>query len=319
MNAMQTAMPPPNVPFPDAALKAYFERIMAERKARVPFERFEKASVRSDGLTLHLDVIEVARGGPTLVFVPGTSVYGLVFGNFLAALADRGINVVSVDPRGHGRSEGVRGDYSIAELVADGRAAIRYARDRFGGPVFVSGSSQGGIVAFYIAATDEELAGAICHNAADLADRRNVEFTDYPRVAKLLRPLVLALAALRPRMTFNIQRYFDLLSRGDHRVKAWLLADPLSLKVISIRALASLASSRLERPVEAITTPVLLLHGARDKIFPLASTQDLFRRLTCDKTMKVYPDVGHFLVTDHAERIAPDIVAWIEQRARARA
>ncbi|MGH8454276.1 MAG: alpha/beta fold hydrolase [Nevskiales bacterium] len=300
----------------EAELKTYFARIMAERKATVPFERFEKARIQSDGFSLHLDVIEVARGKPTVVFIPGTSVYGLVFGNFLAALADRGVNIVSVDPRGHGRSEGKRGDYSIPELVADGRAAVRYARQRFGGPIFVSGSSQGGIVAFYLAATDEALAGAICHNAADLADPRNAKkVTDHPWIAQLLRPLVLGLAKVWPGLTFNVERYYDLLSRGDKRVKNWLATDPLSLKVISIRALASLTTAKLDRPVEAIKTPVLLLHGAKDNIFPQAFIRDLYARLTCDKALKLYPDVGHFLVTDHVHKIVPDIVEWIEGRS----
>ncbi len=316
MSSAQVAAQPMEGLLPETELKAYFTRIMAERKAKVPYERFEKAAIQSDGLRLHLDVIEVARGKPTVVFIPGTSVYGLVFGNFLAALADRGVNVVSVDPRGHGRSEGLRGDYNVPELVRDGRAAIAYSRERFGGPIFVSGSSQGGIVAFYLAATDEKLAGAICHNAADLADRNNAKtVTDHPWIAQLLRPLVLGLAAVTPKLMFNVERYYDLLSRGDKRVKQWLAADPLSLKRISMRALASLATAPLERPVEKISTPILLLHGAKDNIFPLAFAQGLHQRLTCDKTLKVYPDVGHFLVTDHANRIVPDIVEWIERRS----
>jgi alpha-beta hydrolase superfamily lysophospholipase len=311
-----TSRPTPLLP--EHELKAYFERVMADRDAAVPYERFEKARVTSEGNSLHLDVIEAGIDRPTVVFIPGTSVYGLVFGDFLAALADRGVNVVSVDPRGHGRSEGPRGDYTIAGLVADGRAACRYARQRFGGPIFTCGSSQGGIVSFYLAATDEELAGAICHNAADLADRNNAKLvTDHTVIAQLLRPIVLALAKIRPGLRFDVQRYYDLLSRGDQRVKDWLAADPLSLKALSIRALASLASTRLDRPVEQITTPILILQGDRDRIFPLAFTRSLYDRLTCDKTLKVYPGIGHFLVTDHARRIAPDVVDWLEQRSGA--
>lgn len=294
--------------------KRHFQKVMAVRKAEVDFDRFESASVTSDGLRLHLDVIETEVGRPTVVFVPGTSVYGLIFADFLAALADSGLNVVSVDPRGHGRSEGRRGDYSVPWLVADAKAAIAYARERFDGPIYTCGSSQGGIVAFYLAATDENLAGSICHNAADLADARNAELTDHPRIAKLLRPVVLALAAIRPQTQINMQKYYALLSRGDQQIKQWLAADPLALKVITLRALASLTTTPLDRPVEQIKTPVLLLHGAKDNMFPQAFIEGIYGRLTCDKAIKVYPGVGHFLITNHAQQSARDVVEWIDQR-----
>jgi len=76
--------------------------------------------------------------------MPGTSAYALIYGEFLKALADRGYNVVGFDPRGHGRSGGERGSYTIPELVSDMKAAVEYAQKRFGDPIVVAGSSQGG-------------------------------------------------------------------------------------------------------------------------------------------------------------------------------
>src|SRR5262245_7726226 len=106
-------------PLTTAELRSHFDQIMARRGAHVPFERFELASARSGTLQLHVDLIAVHDQAPTVVFIPGTSVYGLLYGDLLAGLADGGCNVVSVDLRGHGRSEGHRGDYTIPELVDD--------------------------------------------------------------------------------------------------------------------------------------------------------------------------------------------------------
>jgi alpha-beta hydrolase superfamily lysophospholipase len=314
---VEAAMTTRDVPISDEALRAHFDRVMARRKARVSFDRFEQASIENDGVRLHLDVIAAAEGRPSIVFIPGTSVYGLTFGNFLAAVADRGVNVVSVDPRGHGRSGGPRGSYTVPELVSDARAAIRYAKARFKGQIFVCGSSQGGVAAFYTAATDAELAGAICHNAADLADPGNFELTDRPKLARALRPLTLGLAALAPELPINTARYYALLSRGDSLIKQRLAEDPLSLKVIRLKALASLATAKLERPVEAIRTPILLLHGGEDRIFPRAFIERLYARLTCPKTLKIYDGLGHFLVTEEVDAILPDILAFIEERRMA--
>ena len=246
-------------------LRAHFKTTMERRGADVEFDRFEIASINNDGNRLHMDVIDAGKNAPTIVFIPGTSVYGLTFGNFLAALGDSGYNVVSFDPRGHGRSEGARGSYTMPELVSDAHAAIDYAHKRFGGPVFISGSSQGGIAAFYTAATDANLAGAICHNAADLADPGNFDLTDHPVITKILRPITLGLAKIAPEMKINIARYYALLSRGNQDVKDRMAADPLTLKVIRLKALASLTTAKLERPVEDIKTPILLLHGNEDK------------------------------------------------------
>lgn len=300
-------------PAPGLDLEAHVARMMKRRGSPVTLERFESAAVRSDGIELHLDIAVAESARATVVFIPGTAVYGLVFADFLAALADRGYNVVSFDPRGHGLSKGRRASYTIPEIVRDARAAIAYARDRFGGALFVAGSSQGGIAAFYTAASDEPLAGAICHNAADLADPRNAELTAHPRLARALKRALLLAASAAPEAGLDMQWYFHLLSRKHREVKELLAADPLTLKTVRLRSLASLASAPLPRPIEAIQTPILILHGARDTIFPLPYMQRLYQRLTCDKAFELYPDVDHFLVTGHADRVATDCAAWMDR------
>lgn len=293
-------------------LRSHFDAIMKRRSANVSLDRFESGRIQNDGESLHLDIIEVAPSAPTLVFVPGTSVYGLIFGNFLAGMADAGFNVVSFDPRGHGQSSGRRGDYSIDWLVSDAKAAIDYARQRFRGQVFVGGSSQGGIVAFYVAASDADIDGAICHNIADLPNVGKAGLTDHPWIARLIRPLVLGIARIRPHTMFNVKRYYDILSSGDETVKDRLANDPLALQAISFRALASLTTTPLPRPPEQVKTPVLVLHGQDDNIFPLAYTQSLYDALGGPKQLNVYPGIGHFLVTEHPDTIIPDIKSWVK-------
>ena len=179
----------------DDTIRQFLNTIGCRRGTPEFFDRFEKASTHSDCLRLHLDVIEVDRGRPTVVFMPDTNAYAILYGEFLARLADRGFNVIGFDPRGHGRSQGARGSYTMPELIRDFRAALQYARKRFGDPLFAAGSSQGGITAFYLAAEGLPLAGAICHNLADLGDPRSVELTAHPRLSHLAKPL-LPLAAV---------------------------------------------------------------------------------------------------------------------------
>jgi len=155
------------------------------------------------------------------------------------------------------------------EQVRDASAVCAYARKRFKAPVFIMGSSQGGIEAFYLSATDEPLAGAVCHNLADLADPESVRLVRFgpkkkqnsaqssPAIylfqigVKILR----FFAKIFPQLRVPIASYLDLKSEP-MRVfgNAWnfILQDPLTLRSITLRAMASLAYTPLPRPIPEI-------------------------------------------------------------------
>ena len=295
--------------------ESHFNRLMETRGSDVTLDRFESGAIENDGNKLHLDIIAAKQDAPTIVFVPGTAAYGLVYGNFLAALGDAGFNVVSFDPRGHGQSGGKPGSYTIQEIISDTRATIDYARKRFGDDIFLSGSSQGGIVAFYTAATDERLSGVICHNAADLADPKNLNMTTHPRITRMFKYVIMGLAKIAPETKISIARYFALLSKGENAAKERMAKDPYMQKVITLKALASLSSAKMARSVEKITTPVLMLHAGNDTIFPQSLSEHLHGRLTCDKQLSVYDGLGHFLFSEHVENVIPDIKSWVETKS----
>ncbi len=62
----------------DQRIKAFLDAIGAKRGMPDFFDRFEQASVTSGTVKLHLDVIEVDKNRPTLVFMPGTNAYAIV-------------------------------------------------------------------------------------------------------------------------------------------------------------------------------------------------------------------------------------------------
>jgi len=299
----------------DAQIRAFLEEISQKRNSVNPFDRFEQDSVLSAGVNLHLDVIEIDRNRPTVVFMPGTNAYAILYGEFLSALADNQYNIVGFDPRGHGRSSGRRGSYTLPELVEDLRTAVEYAQNRFGDPIVASGSSQGGITAFYLAAEGYPFAGVICHNLADLGDPESIRITRSPGLSRLMKPILTLLARAFPELKIPITSYINLKGepiRGLGNSKDLLLRGPLLVPYIRMKGMASLATERLACPVEEISSPVLILHGEKDIIFPQDYIEHIYNRLRCRKSLKVYQGFHHYILFDHVDTILPDVLGWLE-------
>jgi pimeloyl-ACP methyl ester carboxylesterase len=300
----------------DQQIRAFVDEICRQRNSTNWLDRFTTDSVMSGALRLHLDVIDIDAERPTLVFMPGTNAYAVLYGEFLCAVADRGFNIVGFDPRGHGRSGGGRGSYTVSELMSDFRAAIRYARQRFGDPVVVSGSSQGGIVAFYLAAEGYPVAGALCHNLADLGEPASAELTRFPALSRTMKPVILVMARLLPEWKVPVSWYINLVSEPIHELGNsldLLRRGPLLVPYVRLKSLASLATEPLPCPVEDIQTPVMLLHGEKDVIFPQSYVRSLFERLKCAKRWHLCEGAHHYVLFDEVPRLIGPVCEWLEE------
>jgi hypothetical protein len=300
-----------------ATIHEYFD-YMAETLGYPPYQReFEAATIMSDGLRLHLDVYTHSAPAPTVVFVPGTAIYALCYAEILYKLGKAGYNVVGLDPRGHGQSEGLRGDYTITELLTDVRHTIDYAIERFGKRVSLMGSSQGGILALYTAAQDSRLDSVICQNFADLTSEEATTLTRHPTLFKYMRRLMTGGIAsdLIPNAMIPMSAYIDMDSipvRYFGNIHQFIEADPLAVRSISVRALQSLGSTPMARPLEQITVPVMVFQGDADSIFPVRYTQKIYDRLTCRKEMIIFPGMPHSLMSENVDEILLAIVDWLD-------
>jgi non-heme chloroperoxidase len=64
--------------------------------------------------------------------------------------------------------------------------------------------------------------------------------------------------------------------------------------------------------LKAIEIPTLVMHGDDDQIVPIADSALLSVKLLKKGTLKVYEGFPHGLCTTHAERINPDLLAFLE-------
>lgn len=301
-----------------AELEPYFDGLFEMMGLPGLRERIEEDWIVNDGNRLHLDLFLSRPGDPALVFFPGTSVYALFYAEFMHKMRLMGFNVIGVDPRGHGRSEGRRGSYTIMELVSDARATIDYALERFESPVALAGSSQGGIIAFYTAALDARLSAVVCHNIAELGRPEALRISRFPRLMPYVARL-LPLADLVPDLRLPVTLYLDLKAeetKFGRNAMEFVKADPLVVLALPMRALASLASTPPPRPVEEIEVPVMVIQAECDNLFSNEYTRSIYDRLTCDKEFLLVTKAPHLLLTNDVDVIVPEVAAWLGTRMR---
>jgi alpha-beta hydrolase superfamily lysophospholipase len=300
----------------DIASREHLEKLAKRMNLSHIVPRFSEGVVMSDGIRLHLDIIVTDLAAPSIVFVPGTATYALCFAEFMIGLADAGYNVIGLDPRGHGLSDGKRGDYIIGELVRDVQATVSYAIAHFNSNVSVVGCSQGGILAFYTAAVDSRIQSAICQNFADLSDPATLRISRFPSLARLAKPVMNMAKRLFPKRHVPLSTYIDhrrMKVPNYGSIRDFIEQDPLALKSISVRALWSLTNTPLGCAIDKISVPILVLHPEKDEIFPLAYTQYLFDKLTCMKHLEVLPDMTHTVLVLSPQTALKPIITWLKK------
>jgi alpha-beta hydrolase superfamily lysophospholipase len=274
------------------------------------------AAIVSGGLRLHLDVYASQPSDPAVIFMPGTGKHAAPYRPFLEALNQRGYQVIGIDPRGHGRSDGVRGDFTVEQLVGNVRDALSFALENVSQRVGLLGSSQGAIVVLYALAADERAASAVCHNAA-LLNESAAKAIHVSALSRWLRPLAPTFGRLAPNLRYPIRRYLPIDAvYDDVALGEKLDADPLTVRAYTLRALGSLASAAPARPIEAIRTPTLLLGSEHDRLFPSDYVRSIFDRLTCEKSFVNLPDTGHMLLLEHVAATLPVVADWFDRTLR---
>lgn len=289
------------------------------------YDRFIYSRIPVNGQEIQLSILDTPNPKGLILFSPGTNAYALLYGEYLLALANEGYKVVGYDPRCHGQSTGANGAYTVPELVDDLYALVHYFHQQEKLPLFLSGSSQGGIVSFYCAAKEEKRAheasrppvikGLVCHNIADLYAADAVELTRWPKFSKFIKKSLLVWAKWLPGFPVSMSFYLNLkIEPVRHMGNAWsiLQQDPLLVDLVRLKTLASLCNTPPDMPVEALKTPLFLIQAERDTIFKVGYSKRLFDRLNCPKKMVVYPGLPHYMIVDDVAAFIGDVSEWLE-------
>ena len=270
-------------------------------------ERVEHVLMPHDDVQVHLEVQASDNGAPTVVFSPGIGGHARFYLPVLGKLCDTGFNVVGIDRPGHGLSEGRRGDCPIEQILDVLEDAVRYARERFGGPVVIMGSSLGGIISWYSLAREPDADAVICHNVAHPSIFH--EALMQPKVAMLKR-----LARVAPFAGVPIKRLanFEAVASSPEVLDYFRReTDGIWCWRISARSAASLFE--YEPPVQwsQVEIPTLILIGEADRMVTAPFTERVVAAGAPPKSdLRILDGLGHMLFQDHLAEVLPLVRDW---------
>ncbi len=229
-------------------------------------------------------------------------------------LAERGIECLGQDLRGHGKSPGQRGHVRrFDDYVDDLAALVASERDRKPQlPVFLLGHSMGSIIAvLYAERRTGSLAGLLLTGTA---------FEPVADPPRWLVSLVLAASRLLPRLPLPNQISATDLSQ-DAEVQRQYLRDPLVGRSVSARWVHEFDRAR-RRALEAadgLELPLLVIHGGKDSVVRPAGSRALAERAASpDKRLAVLPGQFHEVLNEAPElrRATLELIAeWVVDHA----
>lgn len=277
----------------------------------------------SAGGRIHLDVYPAATApaAGTLVFSHGMAGYGRLLGPFAVRFQQRGFDVICPDLEGYGFNAGLRGDWLWPHFVQNLLDTCRYARERFGDPVFLGGGSLGGPLAYHAACLEPGLSAVACYCLFDFRDNRFL--ADVSRFGILTAPTRLMLATGR-RLFPTLRVPTEWVITYEHVAEDPALVevlrqDPLAGTRVSTRALDSLLRAAPAIEYERFTTPTIVVQPGADRMTPAYWSRRYFERLNCEKTYVDVPGAGHTVIKPNQLDLMVDSMAsWFKQHREVR-
>lgn len=277
----------------------------------------ETVTFGSGELVLHGRLRHRGAAAPTVVLLSGVGFHTFEYEPLATELAARGLNALSFDFRGHGRSGGPRGRWTLDDLVADTRHAIDYARRGHDGPIVLFGNSLGAMIAILTGTRDQRLAGVA---AANCPARIGDFLLTRPRralfaAAKLIAPV----APLRISID-HFYTYEQLIE--DASWVSTIRHDPL---ITDARRLSAGTYRELletwdgPRAARELHTPLLVIQGRNDNLQPAQQSRLVFEAagsLADGRARYELVNTGHLPHLEAPEMLAGKLIEWISEISR---
>ncbi|MBI3324429.1 MAG: lysophospholipase [Candidatus Omnitrophica bacterium] len=242
----------------------------------------------------------------TVMLIHGFAEHSGRYASLAQALGQRQIAVLAPDLRGHGRSDGGRGDVAnFEQYVTDLQGLLEQLALPGEAGLALVGHSFGALVAIHWALREAGRFRTLCLQSPLLEIAFPIP--GWKReIARRLRPIWPTL-----RLPSGIDPRW--VSRDRAVVEAYR-RDPFVHRVISLRAYLAMTEAMRQALAAApqLTPPTLLVYGEDDHIVSTAACRAFFERLTCQKRLVSYPQAFHELHHEPVRNAVIDELArWI--------
>ncbi len=218
----------------------------------------------------------------------------------LTPMLAKTIHTVALDQRGHGDADRPLNGYSLASMAHDIVALL----DALGiHSAVLLGSSSGGYVAQQVAATSPDRVSGLVLVGSPRSLHGRPPFAD--KVDQLRDPVdeawVRDSLTWFPRVQPVPQWYLQDRVRDGTRIPAHVWRQSFN------------GLSEATPPTDAaqITSPTLILWGEQDELLTHEHQDDLARAIPHSQ-MITYPDTGHLVLWEQPQRIATDVMAFMD-------
>jgi len=291
---------------------------------------------RTVDLDGRIHFVDFGGEGPSVVLVHGlggSHVNWLAVGPLLARVA----RVVAIDLVAFGRTppEG-----RSASVVANAELLARFIGSEMSGSAVVVGNSMGGMISLLTAARHpENVAGLVLVDAAlPRPSSASIDGTVAVAFAAYALPglgeIFLRARARRLGPERFVHEMLNLVCADPTRVPPELVAahvafarerfetmpwaDAAFLEAARSLMVTLAWKRRFVASIDSITTPGLILQGARDRLVPVEAARALAKRRP-DWTLEIYEDVGHAPQMEVPERFASSVTGWLAGAGKAAA
>lgn len=265
----------------------------------------------ADGTRLFVRSSDPATGAPrgTVLLTHGMGEHSGRYMHVVERLNAAGLRVLTWDLRGHGRSQGRRGDIRRYDVLTDDLLEIWSLASPGPEPIFLYGHSLGGQITLNFAVRHRP-------DAAGL-----IITSPWLRLAFVPSRWKLSLAWIAAHLWPSFTQGTDVIPARLSRDLDFLMAMP-DLDLIHHRMSARMfraltaGARRASRDALHLPYPILLIHGSRDPVTSVAETQQLYASLRArDKSLVIVPEALHETHNDLCrDSVLSQIVAWLEAR-----
>ncbi|MBN3490289.1 alpha/beta fold hydrolase [Acholeplasma equirhinis] len=246
----------------------------------------------------------VTKAKATVIITHGIALHSVYYRKLADLLNEGGYNVVLYDVRGHGKSQGKRGDIkSVFNFTDDLYQLVLDTKKSFDLPVYLLGHSMGGIITNLYSTLHDDYDGSII-------------------LASPTEPTSLGPFNVIPYQLFGFLKFKT--DFNDDRLSHFPPSDnldPYALKYFTLRLTGNIMRTGiklLNKNVDKIKKPILIVHGTEDKLVDYSQSQNFMKKLgNIDKTLKLidggYHNLQHDTVT---EEVAQTIIDWLNKQVK---